>query len=176
MRSPSGPRFPLVQLASNHNVHSFTCGHHPGSSEIDEYLKVSALAEQTAGLGQVWIATHPQADNSDRFIAAYFTLSPLSIPLNPSVLQTLGLESAPYRAIGGYLLGRLGVAAHLQGQSLGPVLIAAAIKIARQARTEVGGAFLAVDPKNDKLLGWYESLGFGFRKLDPGKSRIILKL
>ena len=176
MRSPSGPRFPLVQLASNHDVRGFACGNHPGSAEIDEYLKGSALAEQTAGLSQVWIATDIQAANPDELIAAYFTLSPLSIPLTPAVLATLGLGSAPYRAVGGYLLGRLGVAARLQGQGLGPVLIAAAIKIARQARTEVGGAFLAVDPKNDKLLAWYEGLDFGIRRLDPGKRRVILKL
>jgi ribosomal protein S18 acetylase RimI-like enzyme len=73
-------------------------------------------------------------------------------------------------------LGRLGVAARLQGQALGTDLIAAAIKIARVVRTDVGGAFLAVDPKNDKLLAWYERLDFGFRRLDPGKRRIILKL
>jgi ribosomal protein S18 acetylase RimI-like enzyme len=95
------------------------------------------------------------------------------------VLTNLGLESVPYRSVGGYLLGRLGVAAHLQRQGLGPALVAAAIKIARQARDEAGGAFMAVDPKNDGLLEWYEELDFGFRKLDPGNSatrRLVLRL
>ncbi len=109
-------------------------------------------------------------------VAAYFTLSPLSIPLTPAVLAALNVGSVPYRAAGGYLLGRLGVAARLQGQDLGTDLLAAAIKIARQVRADVGGALLAVDPKNDKLLGRYEQLDFGFRRLDPGKRRIILKL
>jgi len=67
------------------------------------------------------------------------------------------------------------VAASRQGQALGPSLVAAAIKIAKRAQTEVGGAFLAVDP-TDKLLARYERLDFGFRQLDPGKRRIILKL
>ena len=96
--------------------------------------------------------------------------------LTPAILDTLGLGSAPYRAIGGYLLGRLGVAAHLQGQNLGRDLVAAVISIARGVRSQAGGAFLAVDPKNDKLLAWYERLDFGFQKLDPAKRRIILKL
>jgi ribosomal protein S18 acetylase RimI-like enzyme len=174
--SSSPPRFPLAQLTSHHDVRGFTSGNHPGSVEIDEYLKGSALAEQAAGLSRVWIATDSRAGTPDQFIAAYFTLSPLSIPLTPAVLASLGLSSAPYRAVGGYLIGRLGVTARLQGQGLGPVLLAAAIKIARQARSEVGGAFLAVDPKNDKLLAWYERLDFGFRRLDAGKRRIILKL
>jgi ribosomal protein S18 acetylase RimI-like enzyme len=176
MSSPSGPRFPLVQLTAYHDLHGFTSGNHPGSSEIDEYLETSALAEQAAGLSRVWIATDLQAASSEEFVAGYFALSPLSIPIAPAILETLGLASAPYRTVGGYLLGRLGVAASRQGQGLGPSLVAAAIKIAKRARTEVGGAFLAVDPKNDKLLAWYESLDFGFRRLDPGKRRIILKL
>jgi GNAT superfamily N-acetyltransferase len=176
MDSRSGPRFPLVQLAPNHNVRGFTCGSRPGASEIDEYLATSALAEQTAGLSQVWIATDPEGCDPDQCIAGYFTLSPLSIPLTPAVLDALGFGSLPYRAVGGYLLGRLGVAANLQGQGLGATLIAAAIKIARQVRSDVGGVFLAVDPKNDELLVWYENLDFGFRRLDPAKRRIILKL
>jgi hypothetical protein len=40
----------------------------------------------------------------------------------------------------------------------------------------VGGAFLAVDPKSDKLLAWYEGLDFGFRRLDPSRRRIVVKL
>lgn len=176
MTSTSGPRFPLVQLASDHEVRGFTSGKRPGSSEIDDYLKTSALADQAAGLCQVWIATDPQAQSADDFIAGYFTLSPLSVPLTPTVLATLGLESVPYRAVGGYLLGRLGVAMRLQRQDLGRDLIAAATKIARQVRTDVGGAFLAVDPKNDKLLAWYERLDFGFQRLEPTRRRIVLKL
>lgn len=176
MTSGSGPRYPLVQLAADHDVRGFTSGNRPGSIEIDEYLKTSALAEQTAGLSQVWIAIDSKTRTSEGRIAAYFTLSPLSIPLTPAVLDTLGLGSAPYRAVGGYLLGRLGVAAHLQGRDLGRGLVAAAIKIARSVRSQVGGVFLAIDPKNEKLLAWYEQLDFGFQKLDPAKRRIILKL
>lgn len=176
MSSSSGPRFPLVQLTSSHDVEGFTCGDHPGSVEIDEFLKRSALTEQAAGLSQVWIATDPHAASSDELVEAYFTLSPLSIPLTPAVLAALSLGSVPYRAVGGYLLGRLGVATRLQGQGMGADLVAASIKIARNVRADVGGSFLAVDPKNDKLLAWYERLDFGFRRLDPGKRRIILKL
>jgi GNAT superfamily N-acetyltransferase len=167
---------PLVQLTSRHDVRGFTSGNRPGSLEIDEHLKTVALAEQAAGLSQVWIALDSEAPSADEHVAAYFTLSPLSIPLTPAVLDMLGLGSVPNRAAGGYLLGRLGVAARLQGQDLGPVLIAAAIKIARKARTDVGGVFLAIDPKNDNLLTWYLRLDFGFQKLDAGKRRIVLKL
>ena len=153
----------------------FTCGKHPGAAEIEEYLKTSALAEQSAGLSQVWIAL----DSHDAAVAGYFTLSPLSVPISLEVLAQLGLGTVPYREVGGYLLGRLGVAVHRQGEGIGGVLVAAAIRTARQAQKEVGGAFVAVDPKNDRLLKLYEALDFGFRRLDPGSStrrRLILKL
>ncbi|MGH7618649.1 MAG: GNAT family N-acetyltransferase [Gemmatimonadaceae bacterium] len=179
MPSLSGPRFPLVQLASHHDVQKFSSGDHPGAQEIDEYLRSSALAEQAAGLSSVWIAIDAESSDTGGNFAGYFTLSPLSVQITPAVLEQLGLQSVPYRTVGGYLLGRLGVASRLQGQQLGSALVAAAIKVARQARNEAGGVFLAVDPKNDKLLAWYERLDFGFRRLDPTnatKRRLILRL
>jgi len=178
MTSHSGPRFPLVQLATHHDVSGFSCGKRQGAQEIEEYLKVSALAEQTAGLSQVWVAIDPQV-SAQPGIAGYFTLSPLSVPISPAVLDLIGLESVPYRSVGGYLLGRLGVSSQLQGEGLGGILVAAAIKFARQARDDAGGAFLAVDPKNDGLLRWYQRLDFGFRRLDPNnvtKRRLVLRL
>jgi GNAT superfamily N-acetyltransferase len=179
MASSSSPRFPLVQLGPNHHVQGFSCGNRPGAAEIEEYLKITALAEQAAGLSRVWIAIDSQVSAAETSVAGYFTLSPLSVPVSPAVLTKLGLEAVPYRSVGGYLLGRLGVAAHLQGRKLGSALVAAAINIARQARDEAGGAFLAIDPKNDRLLKWYEELDFGFRRLDPdnaARRRLVLRL
>jgi ribosomal protein S18 acetylase RimI-like enzyme len=179
MASQSGPPFPLVQLAEHHNVQEFTSGKHPGSQEIDDYLKSSALTEQAAGLSSVWIAIDARSSEPGDQVAGYFTLSPLSVQVTSAVLDQLGLHSVTYRAVGGYLLGRLGVAARLQGQELGSLLVAAAIKKAKHARDDAGGVFLAVDPKNDKLLAWYERFDFGFRRLTPNdraKRRLIMKL
>ena len=179
MTAVTGPRFRLLPLASGHDVQHFTCGDRPGAAEIDEYLTANALADQKAGLSQVWLAVDTGGTTPAMAIAGYFTLSPLSVPVDDAVLAHLGLTTLPYRHVGGYLLGRLGVAVAFQGHGLGPLLIVAAIKIARKASAEVGGAFLAVDPKNDRLLVWYERLDFGFRRLDPQKStrrRLVLRL
>ncbi len=179
MSSHSGPRFPIVQLAQQHNVHNFTSGEHPGAQEIDEYLRSSALAEQAAGLSSVWLAVDAKPTDPDIDIAGYFTLSPLSVPISAAILSQLELQPVAYRGVGGYLLGRLGVASRLQGQELGSALAAAAIKMARKARNDAGGVFIAVDPKNDKLLEWYEHLDFGFRRLDTTntmKRRLVLRL
>lgn len=125
------------------------------------------------------LAVDAESNDAAGKIAGYFTRSPLSVQITSAVLEQLGLQSVTYRAVGGYLLGRLGVASRLQGQQLGSALVAAAIKMAKQARNEAGGVFLAVDPKNDKVLAWYERLDFGFRRLDPSnatKRRLILRL
>jgi GNAT superfamily N-acetyltransferase len=170
------PPFSLVRLEARHPVANFTCGTRPGAAEIDEYLKAHALTEQAQGLSSVWLAVDNDGQAMTSPIAGYFSLSPLSIRLSDSLLESVGLSDVQYRTIGGYLLGRLGVAAHLQGKGLGAVLIAVAIKIARQVRNEAGGAFLAVDPQSAELLAWYERLGFGFRRLDPSRARLVLRL
>ncbi len=175
----SAPRFPLSLLTERHDARRFSSGDHPGAPEIDEYLQFSALAEQAAGLSSVWVANDARSSKSGNQVAGFFTLSPLSVRLAPAVLVQLGMQSVPYRAVGGYLLGRLGVAAPLKGKQLGSALVAAAIKLARHAREEAGGVFLAVDPKNDRLLAWYERLDFGFRRLDStndASRRLVLKL
>ncbi len=170
------PPFSLVRLEASHPVADFTCGTRPGAAETDEYLKTHGLTEQAQGLSSVWLAIENDGQGMTSPIAGYFSLSPLSIRLSDSLLESVGLSDVQYRTIGGYLLGRLGVAAHQQGKGLGAVLIAEAIRIARQVRNEAGGAFLAVDPKSAELLAWYEGLDFGFRRLDPTRSRLVLRL
>lgn len=172
------PRYPLVTLTADLNVSRFDCGPRPGSADINEYLKTRALVEQQAGLTSVHVAIDSRAESSGE-IAGFFTLSPLSVPISAAVLAIIGVRNVPYRAVGGYLLGRLGVGAPYQGQQLGPALVAAAIKLAHTAQRQAGGAFLAVDPKNDRLLAWYEQLDFGFTRLnhtDERNRRMVLRL
>lgn len=169
------PPFRLETLTADHPVRSFRCGTRPGAEDIERFLQERALAEQASGLSSVMLAIDPVAQENER-IVGFFTLSPLSVALSPAVLTAMGLADAPYRTAGGYLLGRLGVSGERQGQGLGAVLVAAAIRVARRAKRETGGVFLAVDPKNDALLAWYEQLQFGFRRLDPARRRLVLPL
>ncbi len=173
---PRQPRYRLERLNSSHDTDSFTCGTRSGAADIDEYLKRRALAEQDAGLAAVWVASEQSAKIGEAMIG-YFTLSPVMVRLSPTVQELLPVE-VRYAQIGGYLLGRLGVATLYQGGDWGATLMAAAIAKANRLRDIGGGAFLAVDPKNETLTRWYDALGFGFVTLDPtGNSRRrILKL
>ncbi len=169
----------LTKLTSDHPVHAFTCGTKPGAKEIDDYLRTSALQEQEAGLSAVWVVIDTDAERVDNVVVGFFTLSPVTVKVNPAVTAAVGLQSVSYPAVGGWLLGRLGVAVSHQGGTMGRDLVAAARDKALELRESGGGAFLVVDPKNDALAAWYDSLQFGFQRLDPTNARvrrIFLKL
>jgi GNAT superfamily N-acetyltransferase len=169
-------RFRLERLTSAHPVDAFTCGDRPGASEIDAYLRSHALHEQTTGLSTTTVAVDGSARGEADVLVGFYTLSPLSVPVRASVLAACGLIDVPYRSVGGYLLGRLGVSVRSQGEGLGPLLVERAITAARLARESTGGAFLALDAKNEALVCWYLGLGFGFVRLDPEQSRLVLRL
>lgn len=134
------------------------------------------MAEHSSGLSSVTVAINSAAIDDADVIVGFFTLSPLSIPISSTVLDAVGMTGAPYRSIGGYLLGRLGVARRYQGNGYGAALVASAIKAARHVRKETGGVFLAVDAKNTTLTRWYTKLEFGFVQLDRGRSRLVMRL
>ncbi len=148
---------PIITLAPTHEVGAFTCGH----PEIDDFLKNRARVEQAANLSQVYVTTNAAGE-----VVAYFTISPVQVRIESTLLSVLGIGAAPYPAIGGFLLGRLGVHSTLQRGGIGAALVMRAAQIAKGEAEVVGGAFLAVDPKADdvatgeKLVAWYADLGF----------------
>lgn len=168
----------LVRLNKEHAVDTFTCGTRPGAAEIDRYLRESALAEQAGRLAAVWIVEDTAAEEREGQIVGFFTLSPVSVKLSPKLLEAVQVD-APYAAIGGWLLGRMGLAERLQGQDIGKYLVAAAVQAARALRDDSAGVILAVDPKNESLMDWYLKLEFGFQRIapnDPRVLRLVMKL
>jgi ribosomal protein S18 acetylase RimI-like enzyme len=139
---------------------------------MDRFLHADAWTEQSLGLSTVTVAVDPATTE----IVGFYALSPHTVRIDPRVLQALGMPQLQYRQIGGYLLGRLGVSVAHQGLGYGELLVERAISAARTARQTTAGVYLAVDPKNDRLLEWYLGLGFGFVRLDPRHRRIVLKL
>jgi len=170
------PPFRLTPLTESCPVGAFTCGARTGAAEINEYFRTRAMAEQSAGLSSVTVAINPHAVLDADVVVGFFTLSPLSIPISSAVLDAVGMRGVSYRSIGGYLLGRLGVAKPYQGHDYGAALVAAAIKTARRAQEDTGGFFLAVDAKNDSLVRWCTKLEFGFVQLERSRSRLVMRL
>jgi predicted N-acetyltransferase YhbS len=135
-------------------------------------MRNHAVTEQAMGLSSVTVAIDVMKDGK---VVGYFSLSPLSIRLDPRVLATLGLpaDRIPYPSVGGFLLGRLGVEKSYQGQGIGEALVAIAVDRCRKQRESTGGVFLAVDAKTDGLISYYAKLGFG--RLGESK-RLMMRL
>lgn len=152
-------------LAPTHQVGAFVSG----VPEIDTYLREHAAIEREMGLCQVWVI----ADQAGT-VWGFGTLSPVSVKLDDRVVEALGLQGAPYRQIGGYLLGRMGVHRSLQGRGIGSSMVTRLAGIAAQQRDVTGGVFLAVDAKDEGLVAFYERLGF--MRLITGQRRLVLSL
>ena len=155
---PARPALQLEVLTAAHAVTRCVTG----TEAIDTYLHTLALAEQAQGLATVHVAVDANAS-----IVGFFTLSPLSLRLDQLSVALPSLAGAVYPQIGGYLLRRMGVHAARQGRGIGAAMVARADAIARQSQT--GGVFLAVDPKDDDLIGYYGK--FGFERLAPNGPR-----
>ena len=165
MAAPLPALSPVMTLAPTHKVGAFSCG----DAAIDQFLRERAADEQALRLSQVYVTVDAEGD-----VCAYFTLSPLTIRVEPTLLASLGTAAVPYPTIGGFLLGRLGVATRIQGRGVGEALVMRAAQIAKREASYVGGVFLAVDPKDERLVRWYARLGFV--SLGGGKRRMVLPL
>ena len=159
-------RYTFAVLAPTHDVGAFSSGR----EEIDQYLADRARVDQALNLCQVFVV----ADKNQR-TWGYATLSPVSVRIEDALLRTIGLAGVPYRSLGGYLLGRMGVDGTIQGKGLGSAIVARLTQVVLQQRSITGGVFLAVDAKDEKLVRWYEKLGL-VRLAPAPKMRLILAL
>lgn len=166
--------FRLERLDTRHNVAAFRSGR----QSIDSYFQVRAIVEQSLGFSGVTVAVDRGASSTAApgsiEVIGFFSLSPLSIKVAEPLLARLGLEDVPYPTLGGFLLGRLGVQKALQGKHVGSALVAAAIDYAETGRLGVGGAFIALDAEEERLVPFYARLGF--QRLHPEKLRMIMRL
>lgn len=169
LRGGTPPPLLLQPLTERHAIAAFSCG----DAAIDAFLHSQALSEQAMGLSSVTLAVDAKDKST---VVGFFTLSPLSINLDPRLLAALQIDSAaiPYPRVGGYLLGRMGVKQDYARKGVGSALVAIAVDYARKSRSETGGVFVAVDPKDEQLVGWYMPLGF--TRINSVQKRMVLKL
>jgi predicted GNAT family N-acyltransferase len=90
-------------------------------------------------------------------VAGYYTLTATSVALgsfSPAIVKKL----PRYPVVPAVLLGRLAVARHDQGQGLGGILLADALR--RTSRAEFGVFAMVVDAKDESAQRFYEHHGF----------------
>lgn len=128
-------------LAKHHNKQAFGCG----NDEIDQYLKQMASQHMKKQLAKVYVLAKGET------IIGFYSLTVITLILE--------LKGYP-KHIPAVLIGRIGVDTTQQEQGIGRLLLAHALKKAKQMSLIGGVAFVVIDAKSDELVSYYEKFGF----------------
>jgi ribosomal protein S18 acetylase RimI-like enzyme len=155
----------IEPLNRTHDRTGFQCG----VEALDRYLKKQAKQDVKRRISRVFVATEP--DNPEAVIG-YYTLSTLSIELNQ--LPEKLARKLPKHPVPAALIGRLAVSKAAQGQRVGKMLLADAIKRTLAVSDQIAIYTMVVDAINDNAIGFYEQ--FGFTHLVDDSPRLFLPL
>jgi GNAT superfamily N-acetyltransferase len=160
-----GPDLLIESLAPHHDRKSFTCG----IDDLDRYLRAQAGQDTRRKANAVFILVEPQRPD---VALGYYTLCAASLP--PGDVPLAARKHVPrYPLVSATLLGRLAVATQRQGEGLGAILLADAIRRAYASASTVGSSMLVVDAINERAGAFYER--FGFVRL-PDSMRLVLPM
>lgn len=138
-------------LNASHQRKLFDCG----EASLNSYLQQYARQNVKHRINKVFVATDI---NAPQTILGYYTLSAGSVradDLPPEHKRRLPNYPVPV-----VLLGRLGVDKNHQGQRLGTVLLADAVKRVEQASAVIAVYAIVVDALNTAAAEFYRQFGF----------------
>ena len=145
-------RFRLEPLGKEHDRDGFSCG----KADLDAYLKMQASQDMRRKANAVFVLV---MEDARRKIAGYFTLS--AYGLAPSAVPEAARKHIPrYPQVSATLLGRLAVSIEVQGQGVGSMLLAEALRKAYESAAVVGSVMVVVDAIDDRAAGFYRAHGF----------------
>lgn len=155
----------ITALGPTHGRKDFKCG----AEILDRYLEKQAGQDVKRRISRVYVATdlqHPQV------IIGFYTLSTLSIDLKQLPDQLA--QKLPRHPVPAALIGRLAVNKTAQGQGVGTMLLADAIKRTLAVSDQIAIYAIVVDAMNDNASKFYEQ--FGFTRLSDDPQRLFLPL
>ncbi|MGD8410821.1 MAG: GNAT family N-acetyltransferase [Desulfobacterales bacterium] len=155
----------IAPLNPTHDRTGFECG----VDALDRYLKRQAKQDSKRRIARVFVATKPGNPSS---VIGYYTLSTLSIELNQ--LPEKLTRKLPRHQVPAALIGRLAVSKAAQGQGIGKMLLADAIKRTLAVGDQIAIYAMVVDVIDDSVKGFYEQ--FGFTQLSDDSPRLFLPL
>ena len=159
------PKLVIEPLDSTHDRTGFQCG----NEALDRYLKKQANQDIKRRISRVFVALMP---DNPKTVIAYYTLSTLSIELNQ--LPDKLARKLPKHPVPAALIGRLATCNAAQGQGVGKLLLADAIKRTLAVSEQIAIYAMVVDAINEKAKGFYEQ--FGFTRLSDDSPRLFLPL
>jgi ribosomal protein S18 acetylase RimI-like enzyme len=155
----------IAPLNPTHDRTGFQCG----VEAFDRYLKKQAKQDSRRRISRVFVATKP---DNPRSVIGYYTLSTLSIELNQ--LPEKLARKLPRHQVPAALIGRLAVSNAAQGQGIGKMLLADAIKRTLAVSDQIAIYGMVVDAIDDNAKEFYEQ--FGFIRLSDDSPRLFLPL
>lgn len=149
---PVGSDLAIVPLDDRHRRAAFTCG----VEALDNYLHTQAGQDVRRRANGVFVLVESaQAET----VLGYYTLCATALP--PGAVPEAARKHIPrYPLVSATLIGRLAVAKDRQGQRLGAVLLADALRRALASAETVGSSMIVVDALDDGAASFYAAHGF----------------
>jgi GNAT superfamily N-acetyltransferase len=155
--------FGIEPLSGGHDRSRFVSG----TDALDRYFRDQASQDVKRRIATCFVAVSVTSQD----VAGYYTLAAASVALN-ALAPEIARKLPRYPLVPAVLLGRLAVALRYQGQGLGGILVADALR--RTAQAELGVFAMVVDAKDEAARHFYEHYGF---VLLPGEThRLFLPI
>jgi GNAT superfamily N-acetyltransferase len=159
------PDLRIEALASHHDRAGFACG----VDSLDRYLRTQASQDVRRKANGVFVLVEPAKPD---VVLGYYTLCATSLAQG-DVPAAARKHIPRYPLVSATLVGRLAVSEARQGERLGAMLLADAVRRAYASAATVGSSMLVVDAINDRAAAFYE--GNGFVRL-PESLRLVLPM
>ncbi|NQW18643.1 MAG: GNAT family N-acetyltransferase [Chloroflexi bacterium] len=152
-------------ITTDVDISDFECGDREWESEIADFLRENAFAEQSIGLNKTWVFV------KEAECIAYVSLLASSLePEKDDAIPSFDYPNAPC-----VMIGRLGVKTQYQGDKLGRMVLAWVIQQASDWPIGVRFLTLQVDSKNKRARGFYEKFQFQrIQGLSKGSDRFMM--
>lgn len=139
-------------LGGTHDRNSFTCG----VESLDRYLKTQASQDVRRKANAVFVLSRNAEPNR---VLGYYTLCAMAV--SQGEVPDAARKHVPrYPLVSCTLIGRLAVATDQQGQRLGSILLADALRRAFESASTVGSSMVIVDALDETAAGFYAAHGF----------------
>lgn len=155
----------IEALASHHDRDGFACG----VDRLDRYLRTQASQDVRRKANGVFILVEPDKPN---VVLGYNTLCATGVAQG-HVPAAARKHIPRYPLVSATLVGRLAVSEARQGERLGAMLLADAVRRAYASAATVGSSMLVVDAISERAAAFYE--GNGFVRL-PDSLRLVLPM
>ena len=142
----------VVLLEEEHDRGNFTCG----VDSLDRYLKTQAGQDVRRKANGVFILSEVSEPTN---VLGYYTLWAMAISQG-DVPEAARKHVPRYPLVSATLIGRLAVVTERQGQRLGAVLLADALRRAFDSAGTVGSSMVVVDALDEAAAGFYAAHGF----------------